>query len=562
MQMARDALAMARAVGAGDDVVRAVLYFAGSALADYGEPAERAADQRRAGRAGPRGARQGADAAGASAGWCSITSSSGDIDKSQRAIDAYEAVAREFRQSRHLWPVPLMRAMYATAQGRAHGRRQPARRGAGDRGADPEPIAQACLAWHEVGQVVLLERVRGGRRASSPRSSARFQLPTHAADRAGDDSHARVNAARAVRRRSRRDRPACSKPFPGTSPSSAPSRRPSSRWPKAIAVAGNMKLAARVYPTRWRRWPTRRVRPVGRGFSASGPGERALALFAGTLGRFDEAIDLLERAAARNEQLGFRVLDRRRALLAGALPGDAAAGRRRGAGPGVPGRGRAGMRAQLDLPRLAAAHRHDARGARRRRRRRGRASAPAAGRERTTSAPSFSLAREGDYWAVTAGTVTARIRDARGMQMLAELVAAPGREVHVLALMGADGEGADGGDAGELLDKEAIAEYRERLTRLSRTELAEAESWSDTGRAARARAERDAIANELARGVGLGGRARRASARRRARARQRPAPHPRRHQDDWPEPARARRLPRTRGPNRHLLQLRAFLRST
>jgi hypothetical protein len=112
---------------------------------------------------------------------------------------------------------------------------------------------------------------------------------------------------------------------------------------------------------------------------------------------------------------------------------------------------------------------------------------------------------------VTAGTVTAHIKHARGMQMLAELVAAPGREVHALALMGSDGEAADGGDAGELLDKEAIADYRERLRALD-AELAEAESWSDTGRAARARAERDAIATELARGVGLGGRARRASA--------------------------------------------------
>ena len=77
--------------------------------------------------------------------------------------------------------------------------------------------------------------------------------------------------------------------------------------------------------------------------------------------------------------------------------------------------------------------------------------------------------------------------------------------------MGADGDGADSGDAGELLDKEAIAEYRARLRALE-DDLSEAESWNDAGRAARARAERDAIAAELARGVGLGGRGRRASA--------------------------------------------------
>ena len=97
------------------------------------------------------------------------------------------------------------------------------------------------------------------------------------------------------------------------------------------------------------------------------------------------------------------------------------------------------------------------------------------------------------------------------MQMLATLVAAPGREMHALALMGADGEAGDTGDAGELLDAEAVAEYRARLRELDE-ELDEAERWSDPGRAARARAERDAIASELSRGVGLGGRARRAGA--------------------------------------------------
>ena len=160
----------------------------------------------------------------------------------------------------------------------------------------------------------------------------------------------------------------------------------------------------------------------------------------------------------------------------------------------------------------------------------------------------FTLTREGDYWAVTDASVTVRIRDARGMQMLAELIAAPRRDVHALALMGADGDGADGGDAGELLDKEAIAEYRARLRALE-DDLSEAESWNDAGRAARARAERDAIAAELARGVGLGGRGRRASRRRRAGARQRSTPHPRRDQDDWPEPARPGR-PTWKGPSR------------
>ena len=132
--------------------------------------------------------------------------------------------------------------------------------------------------------------------------------------------------------------------------------------------------------------------------------------------------------------------------------------------------------------------------------------------------PPFALRQEGEYWTVAAGADLCRLKDGRGIQMLAHLVAHPGREFHVLALMGATGEEvADAGDAGALLDEEAIAEYRARLAELDDA-LVEAEAWADPGRAARARAEREALAAELARGVGLGGRERRAgSATERAR---------------------------------------------
>jgi hypothetical protein len=122
-------------------------------------------------------------------------------------------------------------------------------------------------------------------------------------------------------------------------------------------------------------------------------------------------------------------------------------------------------------------------------------------------APQFTLHREGDYWSVAVGSDVCRIKDGRGIQMLAELCSHPGREFHVLTLMGSD-DAADG-DAGALLDDEAIADYRARVAELDE-ELAEADSWADPARAAKARAERDAIAAELARAVGLGGRERRA----------------------------------------------------
>jgi hypothetical protein len=129
----------------------------------------------------------------------------------------------------------------------------------------------------------------------------------------------------------------------------------------------------------------------------------------------------------------------------------------------------------------------------------------------------FSLRREGDYWTVVSGTRTQRLRDSRGLHLLAQLVASPGQEFHVLQLVRSWDEAADRGDAGSLLDAEAVHRYRHRLLDL-REELEEAERFADAGRADRAREEIDFVTQELARAVGLGGRARRAgSAAERAR---------------------------------------------
>ena len=62
--------------------------------------------------------------------------------------------------------------------------------------------------------------------------------------------------------------------------------------------------------------------------------------------------------------------------------------------------------------------------------------------------------------------------------------------------------------ADEVLDATARRQLRARLADLD-DEIAEAESWSDPERAARARDERGAILAELAAATGLGGRARR-----------------------------------------------------
>src|SRR5262249_50411575 len=100
----------------------------------------------------------------------------------------------------------------------------------------------------------------------------------------------------------------------------------------------------------------------------------------------------------------------------------------------------------------------------------------------------------------------------------------PGRELAALELVqlaaatGGAGTGlaghADGlrdlsaAPADEILDQQARAAYRDRLTGLEE-ELAEAEQWHDTERGSRLRAARDCLARELAAATGLGGRPRR-----------------------------------------------------
>jgi hypothetical protein len=136
--------------------------------------------------------------------------------------------------------------------------------------------------------------------------------------------------------------------------------------------------------------------------------------------------------------------------------------------------------------------------------------APGARHDAQLADEPVSVAREGALWIVRGRGCVAHIRDSRGVQMLARLVAEPRREFHALDLVG-DGGGLDTGDAGEILDPKAKAAYRKRLAELTE-ELEEAEAWRDAARAERARTEIDALAGELERAVGLGGRDRKAGA--------------------------------------------------
>jgi len=129
------------------------------------------------------------------------------------------------------------------------------------------------------------------------------------------------------------------------------------------------------------------------------------------------------------------------------------------------------------------------------------------------------LERDGETWLGACDDERFRVKDVKGVQMLALLLEHPGREFHVLDLSGATDASVaiDAGDAGEVLDAKARVQYQRRVEHL-RAEIDEAESWNDPARAARAREELESIATELSRAFGLGGRQRRSkSATERAR---------------------------------------------
>jgi predicted component of type VI protein secretion system len=141
--------------------------------------------------------------------------------------------------------------------------------------------------------------------------------------------------------------------------------------------------------------------------------------------------------------------------------------------------------------------------------------------EQAVSPGSHVCRREGDYWTLAYEGAVLRLKEAKGLHYLAQLLRHPGREFHVLDLAaGSDpqaqgsglgdarspGPAAAAGSAGPLLD----AAYRRRREEL-RDELEEAEQFNDVGRATRAREEMDALTSQLAQAVGLGGRDREAA---------------------------------------------------
>ena len=133
------------------------------------------------------------------------------------------------------------------------------------------------------------------------------------------------------------------------------------------------------------------------------------------------------------------------------------------------------------------------------------------------------LTQEGELWRIEYQGQVIMLRHSRGLALLAHLVRSPGRPIHVrdLDAMTPSGgsalprpEATDGdfvpvpADAVEVLDRQALAEYRRRMGEL-RAEIENAASDGDSARVDRLRGELEMLASEVRSAVGAGGRARR-----------------------------------------------------
>ncbi|HEY8524197.1 MAG TPA: hypothetical protein VIL48_04485 [Acidimicrobiales bacterium] len=134
---------------------------------------------------------------------------------------------------------------------------------------------------------------------------------------------------------------------------------------------------------------------------------------------------------------------------------------------------------------------------------------PPAADEAPTTAPAPAaeavFRRVGEFWEVRYAGRSAHLAGTKGMDDLARLLAEPEREIHCLDLMGA---GVQSAATGEAIDETARRRYERRIRELQ-AEIDEAEADHDDARAARARAELDALVDHLTAALGLGGRARR-----------------------------------------------------
>jgi len=124
----------------------------------------------------------------------------------------------------------------------------------------------------------------------------------------------------------------------------------------------------------------------------------------------------------------------------------------------------------------------------------------------------LSLDREGDGWLIVFGGATVRLRDSRGLELLARLVERPGEELHVLSLASDESSSLAESNSGDVIDPRAARAYRARLTEIERT--------LNSGKARNQEAllrERNLLRAQLAQAFGLHGARKSGSVSERAR---------------------------------------------
>jgi len=124
-----------------------------------------------------------------------------------------------------------------------------------------------------------------------------------------------------------------------------------------------------------------------------------------------------------------------------------------------------------------------------------------------------TFTNQGKTWLLVFDGIPKSVDASKGMEYIAYLLRIPGQEIHAVALrsaLGGEDQVKITGSAGELLDEQALREYKERLKDIE-DELREAEEFNDIGRAEKLKEEAELLTAEIGRATGLGDRKRLAS---------------------------------------------------
>ena len=135
--------------------------------------------------------------------------------------------------------------------------------------------------------------------------------------------------------------------------------------------------------------------------------------------------------------------------------------------------------------------------------------------------------QNGEYWTLGLGGSTFALKDIKGLSYIQRLLRQPGRELHALDLLGSASSDPKelativgpehtlpvgiairkglSGDAGEMLDERAKAEYKRRLRELGEA-LEDQRERGNHERADQIESEIDFLEREVERAVGRGGR--------------------------------------------------------